>query len=219
MVDPVFASDQREILDRTRVSKRGEPAWEVAYCFPRQGEWSEEDFLAFESSNFPVELVDGCLEFPSTPTYSHQRLVRFLFLQLDRAAQITRRGEASFAPCPIRLWDARFREPDVFFLSAERIARREDPPRGAEIVIEVLSQGRSSRDRDLVNKRSDYARAQIPEYWIVDPEQSRITVLSLSGDDYIVAGEFTAGSTAASAYLPEFLVNVTDLFASAKADL
>lgn len=210
--------ENAEMFEPSRVSRRGDPSWEVAYCFPRQGEWSEEDFLAFESSNFPIELVDGCVEFLPMPTYGHQRLVRFLFLQLDRAAQLTRRGEASFTPCPIRLWDSRFREPDVFFLSAERIARREDPPRGAEIVLEVLSQGPTNRERDLISKRNDYAKAQIPEYWIVDPQQSTVTVLTLADGNYVVHGEFIAGTTASSVFLPEFTVGVTELFASAQSD-
>lgn len=206
-----------EMFDPDRTSKRGEPAWEVAYCFPRQGDWSEQDFLAFESANFPVELVNGCLEFLAMPTYSHQRLVRYLFLQLNQAAQKTGRGEASFAPCPIRLWEGRFREPDVFFLSSERIARSEDPPRGAEIVIEVLSPGASNRERDLVAKRADYAKAGVPEYWIVDPEQSTVTVLILVSGEYQTHGIFGIDTIAASTYLPEFAVDVGELFASAKS--
>lgn len=206
-----------EMFDPARSSKRGEPAWEVAYCFPRQGEWSEQDFLAFESANFPVELVDGCLEFLPMPTYSHQRLVRFLFLQLNQAALSTGKGEASFAPCPIRLWDSRFREPDVFFLSSDRVARGEDPPQGAEIVIEVLSPGSSNRERDLVAKRADYARARVPEYWIVDPEEQSITVLVLDEADYQIHEVFKSGATATSLFLPAFTVDVAELFASAKS--
>lgn len=178
---------------------------------------TEAEFLAFEIANFPVELVDGCLEFLPKPTYSHQRLVRFLFLQLNRAALQSGRGEASFAPCPIRLWDSHFREPDVFFLSAERIARGEDPPQGAEIVIEVLSPGSTNRQRGLVNKRADYARACVPEYWIIDPEQATATVLVLQGTKYEVHGHFEAGTTAHSVCLPEFSVDVTSLFASARS--
>lgn len=216
MIDRNTVPENTGILDRR--SQRGDPPWEIAHFFPRQGDWSESDFLAFESSNFPVELVDGCLEFLPMPTYSHQRLVRFLFLQLHRAAELTGKGEASFAPCPIRLWESRLREPDVFFLSSERLALREDPPRGAEIVIEVLSPGATNRERDLVSKRSDYEQARIPEYWIVDPEQTRVTVLALVNDEYAIHGEFEAGSLATSVYLPEFVINVSELFASAEID-
>lgn len=217
MIDRSAIPHNPEMSDSGRISQRGDPPWEIAYCYPRQGDWSENDFLAFESSTFPVELVDGCLEFLPMPTYSHQRLVRFLFLQLDRAAQQSGRGQASFAPCPIRLWDSRYREPDVFFLGTERLARREDPPQGAEIVIEVLSQGQANRERDLVSKRRDYAQAQIPEYWIVDPEQARVTVLTLKDRDYVIHGEFNSGATAVSVFLPEFSVGVAELFASAKS--
>lgn len=196
-------------------SKRGEPTWEIAYSFPRQGDWNEDDFLAFEAKASLIELAEGCIEFLPKPSYIHQRLVRFLFLRLDGVAQQTRRGEASFAPCPIRLWDSRFREPDLFFLSSARVARREDPPHGAEIVIEVLSPGLANRERDLIHKRNDYAQAQIPEYWIVDPEESRITVLVLSDSGYRVHGEFTRGAVATSVYLPEFTIDVAELFSSA----
>lgn len=206
-----------DMSDPTRRSKIGEPAWEVAYCFPRQGEWSEQDYLAFETSNFPVELIDGCLEFLPMPTYSHQRLVRFLFLALDRAAGKSG-GEAAFAPCPIKLWENRIREPDVFYLSAARAARRDDPPQGADIVIEVLSPGSANRERDLVAKRADYAKAGIPEYWIVDPEQLLITVLSLQEQGFQVHGEFREDSTAASVVLPDFTVPVSELFSSARSD-
>lgn len=206
-----------DMSDPTRRSKIGEPAWEVAYCFPRQGEWSEQDYLAFETSNFPVELIDGCLEFLPTPTYSHQRLVRFLFLALDRAAGKSG-GEAAFAPCPIKLWENRIREPDVFYLSAAQAARRDDPPQGADIVIEVLSPGSANRERDLVAKRADYARATISEYWIVDPEQLHITVLSLGERDYSLHGEFREGSVASSLVLPDFKIDVAALFSSARSE-
>ena len=96
------------------------------------------------------------------------------------------------------------------------MTRREDPPQGAEIVVEVLSPGQSNRERDLVKKRTDYAKARIPEYGIVDPEQSRVTVLTLRDEGYAIHGEFTSGLTASSDFLPEFSVNVSELFASAQ---
>lgn len=49
------------------------------------------------------------------------------------------------------------------------------------LVMEVVSGGPQDRKRDLVIKRAEYAAAGIPEYWIVDPESRRITVLTLVG--------------------------------------
>jgi Uma2 family endonuclease len=66
----------------------------------------------------------------------------------------------------------------------------------------------------LVEKRADYAKAQIPEYWIVDPELGKITVLVLDGSAYAVHGEFTRGQQATSMLLPGFSVDVTTAVAA-----
>ncbi len=47
------------------------------------------------------------------------------------------------------------------------------------LVVEVVSPGKANEDRDYRYKRSEYAARGILEYWIVDPEISKITILSL----------------------------------------
>ena len=86
-------------------------------------------------------------------------------------------------------------------------------PQGADLVMEVMSPGDENRYRDLVEKRDIYARAGIPEYWIVDPELRTITVLVLDGEAYRVHGEFDASATAASVLLTGFSIAVRDVFA------
>ncbi|MBM4075269.1 MAG: Uma2 family endonuclease, partial [Planctomycetes bacterium] len=192
------------------------PSWEIALCFPRQGDWTENDFLSFESANYPVELVDGCIEVLPMPTPFHQRLVRFLVALLMKATLHRSDGEVLFSPCPIRLWEGQLREPDVFFVKRERFQSDDEPPTGAELVIEVVSPGHTNRHRDLVEKRNDYAKAGILEYWIVDPEESTVHVMSLDGNTYRSLGEFPTGTIANSNLIPEFKVDVTALFDAAK---
>ena len=43
-------------------------------------------------------------------------------------------------------------------------------------------------DGVLVEKRADYAEAGIPEYWIADPRDATINVLTLDGDSYVEHG-------------------------------
>jgi Uma2 family endonuclease len=86
---------------------------------------------------------------------------------------------------------------------------------GADLCMEILSGGAEDRRRDLEEKRAEYAAAGIPEYWIVDPEQTRITVLTLDGADYRLHGEFKPGDTATSVLLPGFEVDVRECFAAA----
>jgi Uma2 family endonuclease len=62
-------------------------------------------------------------------------------------------------------------------------------------------------------KRREYARASIPEYWIVDPQEVRITVLRLAGKRYVIHGDFPRGTVACSHLLRGFTVKVGEAFA------
>ena len=79
---------------------------------------------------------------------------------------------------------------------------------GADLVAEVVSADPDDRERDLVEKPLEYARARIPEYWIIDPKEASIAVLRLKGRKYVVHGKFTTGEKATSALLAGFEVAV-----------
>jgi Uma2 family endonuclease len=68
--------------------------------------------------------------------------------------------------------------------------------------------------RDMVTKRADYAEAGIPEYWIVNPLDATITVLTLAGDAYAEHGRFSRGATATSTLLEGFTMSVDAVFAA-----
>ena len=67
-------------------------------------------------------------------------------------------------------------------------------------------------ERDLVDKRSDFAEGGIPEYWIVNPQTETITVLRLRGDAYDEAGIYRRGEMASSELLAGFSVAVAAVF-------
>lgn len=82
--------------------------------------------------------------------------------------------------------------------------------------MEIVSDGVENRRRDLVDKRRDYAKAGVKEYWIVDPTDESITVLRLKRTTYAVHGEFRKGDLATSALLKGFAVDVSAVFAAGK---
>ena len=56
------------------------------------------------------------------------------------------------------------------------------------LVVEVVSNSNSdkkSRERDYIDKRSEYAARGIPEYWIIDPVKEVVLILSLQDDRYV----------------------------------
>jgi Uma2 family endonuclease len=195
-----------------RTSSRPEPTWDIAHLFPIQGEWCEEEYLLLNGNRL-VELSDGFLEVLPLPTTSHQRIVFYLSRLLLAFAAAEGLGEVLVAPLRVRLWRRKFREPDVVFMlneHADRVGERFW--NGADLVMEVVSGDEEDRRRDLVVKRLEYARAGIPEYWIVDPLEEQITVLRLARKRYVVHGAFAKGTTASSRLLPGFSVDVSETF-------
>jgi Uma2 family endonuclease len=180
--------------------------------YPHQGEWTEGEYLRL-TANWMVEFTDGVVEFLPTPTVFHQLIVEFLHSLFKPFVEERGLGKMLFAPLPVRLWSKKYREPDLIYLSKARIPR--DPhtqPHGADLVAEVVSPGDENRERDLVTKPEEYARAGIQEYWIVDPEQRSIKVLVLDGGKYRLHGEFQSGQAATSVLLDGFAVDVDSVF-------
>lgn len=159
-----------------------------------------------------IEFEDGCLEFLPMPTPQHQLLVQRLFLELNRFIADRSLGTVFFAPMPVRLWSGKFREPDLVYLKPGRLGDLREQPIGADLAIEVVSAGEENRRRDIITKRSEYAAAGIPEYWIVDPEQEIISVLILEDRVYRVHAQHAPGGAAESVTLPGFSIDVAALF-------
>jgi Uma2 family endonuclease len=201
----------REHRGKTRL--RGQPPWEIARLYPAQGSWSEDDYLEL-GTNHLVEFSEGFVEVLPMPTDAHQALVQCLFEVLNVFVKARKLGVVRFAALPVQLWPGKFREPDILFLRTEHDARRGEFWSGADLVMEVVSD--KGRQRDLVVKRQEYAKAGIPEYWIVDQQKETITVLTLAGERYAEHGVFAKGKRATSVLLKGFEVEVKAVFEAAE---
>jgi Uma2 family endonuclease len=173
--------------------------------------WSEQEYLAL-SGNRLVEFSDGFVEVLPMPTMLHQLIVAFLYrAMLACTAGERNPGTVLFAPFRIRIHTGRYREPDLMYMRERNASRMGNEFwDGADLVIEVVSD--DDRRRDLETKRVEYAQSGIPEYWIVDPLKSEITVLKLATDRYHEHGIFTPGQRATSLVLEGFDVDVAEVF-------
>lgn len=184
------------------------PEWEAAQVFPVRVACSEEEYLALGESRF-LEYSDGFLEILPTPTIFHQLILKDIFLMLDDWVVARNLGLVLFAPLKVRLRAGKHREPDILFMKRENSRRiGNDYWERPDLVMEVVSA--KNRRHDLVTKRDEYARAGIPEYWIVDPEEATITVFVLRPrrKTYVEHGTFAKGDRATSQVLPGFEVDV-----------
>jgi Uma2 family endonuclease len=178
---------------------------------PHQGTWTEEQYLVLtDSRKRPVEYTDGYLEVLPWPTDRHQGILAGLLFKFDEFVE-PRGGSVHFIGLRLRLRPGKFRLPDLLLLTSASDPRRQNEFwLGADLVVEIVSE--DNPERDLVDKRRDYAEAQIPEYWIVNPMTQTITVLALRGETYQEAGVFKRGEAAVSTLLQGFSVSVAETF-------
>jgi Uma2 family endonuclease len=182
----------------------------LSEILPPQGQWTEEQYLLLtDHRNRLIEFTDGLLEILPLPTDKHQSILKFLFLLFFRVVEVPG-GTVQFAPLRLRVRSGKFREPDLMLLLSATDARRQDRFwLGADLALEVVSPDKP--ERDLVEKRLDYAEARVSEYWIVNPQTETVTVYQLNGDVYIEAGLYHRGETCASVLLPALSVAVSDV--------
>ena len=130
--------------------------------------WTEDRFFAETPDQGFYEFKDGELIAHSAVNLDHQEIVGFLTFLLRGVVSKESLGKVFNGPGVFRPREGLLREPDVFFISKERLAGVRDQYAGAaDFVIEVVSEG--GHARDLEEKPGEYEAAGVAEYWVVDP--------------------------------------------------
>lgn len=183
-----------------------------------------DEYLTYtDGTDTRYELVDGELVAMGIGSGLHGAILKFLERVFD--AEIARLGldlVALQAAVGVRSprggrWDTS-RIPDVSVIEAsqwqalrsqEAIIELNEPP--PLLVVEVVST--STRSTDYRAKRAEYTVLGISEYWIVDPEQSQVTVLTLV-DDWYESAEYIEDEQIDSTLFPELKLTVSDILNS-----
>ena len=129
-----------------------------------------------------------------------------------------RPGKVFVAPLDVLFSDRNVLQPDVMFVTEERLPRIEKNfVRSApDIVIEVSSPSR--RRLELVRKRELYERFGVPEFWYVDLEDDRVEVYRIGGDRYAAPGIIDRSGSLDSPHLPGFSLSVDELLGPPERD-
>ncbi len=184
---------------------------EIAKLFPRQGEWTEEDYFSLPETNRIVELSKGRLIISPAPTEEHQRISGKLYLLIANFVLSNNLGEVRYSPLGVRLGPGIVRQPDIVFMSNKHKRRITNKRWGLpDLVLEIISKG--TKRHDKVNKFKEYQKAGVPEYWIVDPFQQTIGVFTLENGFYVSFGKWGVGEIAHSKLLAGFQVAVNSVF-------
>jgi Uma2 family endonuclease len=145
------------------------------------------------------------------PNAEHQIILLELAARIKTWLQETKMGRVMVAPHPIRLWPGKYREPDVMIWRTENLHRIGEKDSGPpDLAVEIHSP--SNPELDQETKFQEYARAGIPEYWMIDPQSRAISVYSLENHTYKLVNRFRSGDRATSFVLAGFEAAVDDLF-------
>jgi Uma2 family endonuclease len=181
-----------------------------------------EEYLTYDDdTDNRYELIDGELVELPPESEPNDFIANLLFLKLVALGippRLVRPGKCEVQVPVLQKKDAANRYPDFIVLEEvhlglvqKRFTIKLDmpPPR---LVAEVLSPGKENRDRDLIRKRDQYAKRGIPEYWLIDPENQTLTVLTLQAQHYTVVGVFQGNQAIASPTFPTLILTAQEIF-------
>ena len=179
--------------------------------------WTTKDIEALPENEWVrYEIIDGELFVTRSPHHKHQQLAGRIFAALDDWAVSTGSGEASIMPGLI-FSDSDNVSPDVVWVSDERLAQLQDEAghfQGApELVVEVLSPGKTNEDRDRSAKLKLYSVQGVSEYWIADRTAQRVEIYRREQAQLVLAATLLAQDTITSPLLSGFALKVARLFA------
>jgi len=176
--------------------------------------FTNDDVVRFATDEFcRYELIGGEIIVSTAPRYIHQLLATRIVLEFGDYLKKNSIGYILTTPGLI-LSEFDGVIPDLIFISHERrdeiLNEADGKFHGApEIVIEILSPGRVNARRDLQIKRELYEIFQVPEYWVVKPQQKEIEVFRLGKGSEI----YTENQILTTSSLPKFKLKIERLFA------
>lgn len=143
---------------------------------------SFDEYLAYDDgTDNRYELEDGALILMNPPIGLHALIIRFLSNTLEAEIQRLDLPWATLQVLGVRTASRRSRLPDLCVVPLEIVQQYRMVSAviesGALIAIELVSP--DSIKRDYRFKRAEYAACGIPEYWIVDPAEQKVTLLLL----------------------------------------
>jgi Uma2 family endonuclease len=191
------------VIEPELVLRSLDATWDVA-------RWETLD----HSGPYRYEVIDGVLYMSTSPSPYHGLIAkRTIYLLAD---QVERKGfgAIAFAPTGLFMPPANPVQPDIMLLRPEdeRLLVEKRIETIPLLLVEILSP--SNTKYDLVTKMEAYARAGVPEYWVMRPTQQDVLVHSEPDPDtgrYLRVEHVAPDGELISPTLP-FRARVADIF-------
>ena len=180
------------------------------------------EYLLLPYDGKKTEFVDGCIVEMAEASPLHVAIITFLQqrliahfaqqgldlacyagtgIEIPRSDQDNNVRDPDLVVCDRAQWKAMRHLTKAIFLEGNAPA----------LAIEVASPGDTGRD--TVEKRLEYALAEVPEYWVINPVDGYVLVLLFEAETgtYREVGEYRSDDVIESALLPELKVSAEAL--------
>lgn len=173
--------------------------------------YTYEDYLKIDDDN-QYELIGGKLILVPAPRTFHQRVKGRLYVCIYDYIRKNNLGEVLDAPTDVLLSDIEKPQPDILFISKERLdIITEMNVQGApDLVVEILSP--STGKYDKVEKSKMYYKYGVKEYWIVDPDHKTIEVFIPAEKNWNLFQSYDDEDTLTSRLLTGLEIQLRDIF-------
>ncbi|RRR67524.1 MAG: Uma2 family endonuclease [Candidatus Viridilinea halotolerans] len=138
--------------------------------------WDYERWEQLPDDDRRYEVIDGILYMTTAPSSFHQWIIRMLDRHIGTPAELRSELYVLTAPIGLLMPGCDPVQPDFLLVRRERAGILADRRvRGVpDLIAEVLSPNNAEQDTEI--KRAAYARAGVPEYWIVRPATRDVLV-------------------------------------------
>ena len=180
---------------------------------PRKKRLTYEDYVRLtppDSGNY--ELHDGQIIFMASPTPFHQDLAGELYSDMKAFAKTNQLGKVYIAPLDTIFDKFNTLQPDVLFISKERLnlIGQKKIEAAPDLVVEVLSSGNTPKE--MIRKKFIYESFEVREYWLINLEKESFTQYSLKDEEF-VSQVFSFDDEVVSEALTGFKIRLRNLIA------
>lgn len=177
-----------------------------------------EEYLSYDDgTDNHYELEDGVLILMNPPRVEHFLIAKFLEQKLDSEIQRLSLPWLTFRETGVRTGFSKSRLTDLCVVTKEQTQELLGQSAVFQttplLIVEVVSP--ESILRDYRFKRSEYAAIAVPEYWIVDPLDAKVTLLRWE-EGWYEETVLIGNQAIVSPTLPELALTVEQILTAGK---
>jgi Uma2 family endonuclease len=134
-----------------------------------------------------AQFINNQIYISPAPASTHQIVLGKIFNQLFSFVENNKLGQSLVAPVDVFLNRKNIYQPDIIFIANEHLSQlKERGFYGApNLVIEILSPATWRFDKE--DKKDEYERSGVKEYWMIDPADKSAEGFYLEGSEFVPA--------------------------------